>query len=105
MRTDLLLIRGILPLLLIVVVASTLYKYFTAYYGAKYFELDTKSSRRVGVGMITRGEFSLIIAALSAEAVGRYAIPEITETVPAFAVSYVLMMCILGTVLMQFMDR
>lgn len=105
MKTDPMLIRGILPLLVLMVLASGLYKFFTAYYGAKFFELDTKCSRRVGVGMITRGEFSLIIAAISAEAVGRYAVPEITEVVPAFAVSYVLVMAILGTVLMQLMDR
>jgi len=55
--------------------------------------------------MITRGEFSLIIAALSAEAVGRYATPVVTETVPAFAVSYVLIMSVLGTILMQHMDK
>ncbi len=105
METDPLLFRGIGTLLLLVIIGSGLYKFFTAYYGAKFFELDRLGSTRVGVGMITRGEFSLIIAALSAEAVGRYATPVITETVPAFAVSYVLIMSVLGTILMQHMDK
>ncbi len=105
MRTDPFLFRGVATILLITIIASGLYKFFTAYYGAKFFKLDQLGSAKVGVGMITRGEFSLIIAALSAEAVGRYAIPEITETIPAFAVSYVLVMSILGTLLMQHMDK
>ncbi len=105
MKIDPLLFRGILTILVIVIVASTLYKFLTAYYGARLLKLDQMSSTRVGVGMITRGEFSLIIAALSVEAVGRYAIPEITETIPAFAVSYVLVMSILGTVLMQHLGK
>ncbi len=105
MNTDPMLFRGIVAILIIAVIASGLYKFFTAYYGAKFFDFDRASSTRVGVGMITRGEFSLIIAALSAEAVGRYAIPEITEIIPAFAVSYVLVMSILGTFLMQHVSR
>ncbi len=105
METDPMLFRGISTILIITIIASGIYKFFTAYYGAKFFDLDKLSSTRVGVGMITRGEFSLIIAALSAEAVGRYAVPEITETVPAFAVSYVLVMSILGTLLMQYVAK
>lgn len=105
METDPILFRGIGTLLLIVVIASGLYKFFTAYYGAKFFELDQIGSTRVGIGMITRGEFSLIIAALSASAVGRYATPVITETIPAFAVSYVLIMSVLGTILIQHTDK
>ncbi len=105
MRTDPLLFRGIGTLLLVVIIASGLYKFFTAYYGAKFFDLGPMGSTRVGVGMITRGEFSLIIAALSAEAVGRYATETITETIPAFAVSYVLVMSVLGTLMMQHMGK
>lgn len=105
MRTDPLLFSGIGSLLLAVIIGSGIYKFFTAYYGAKFFHLDTRGSTRVGLGMITRGEFSLIIAALSSEAVGRYATETITETIPAFAVSYVLVMSIIGTLLMQHIDK
>ncbi|MFW5907984.1 MAG: cation:proton antiporter, partial [Candidatus Natronoplasma sp.] len=104
-RTDPLLFKGIGTLLITVIVFSGIYKFFTAYYGAKFFHLSSKGSTRVGLGMITRGEFSLIIAALSAEAVGPYATEPITEIIPAFAVSYVLVMSILGTMMMQHMDK
>jgi len=75
------------------------------YYGAKLFHMGRASSTRAGIGMITRGEFSLIIAAIAAEAVGVYDVPVITETVPAFAVSYVLVMSIIGTILMQNVEK
>ncbi len=100
MKTDPTLFWGIGTLLVLIVVASALYKFFTAYYGAKFFKLDDEQSTRVGFGMITRGEFSLIIAALASQAVGPYSTEVITETIPAFAVSYVLVMSILGTILL-----
>jgi CPA2 family monovalent cation:H+ antiporter-2 len=49
--------------------------------------------------MVTRGEFSLIIASLAAGAGGSAVL---SETIPAVAVGYVLVMSILGTVLMQY---
>ncbi len=101
MKTNPLIFWGISTILLITVASTTIYKFFTAYYGAKFFKLDDITSTRVGVGMITRGEFSLIIAALASEAVGPYAIPVITETIPAFAVSYVLVMSVLGSILLR----
>ncbi len=101
MKTNPMLFWGILTLLFLTVISSSIYKFFTAYYGAKFFKMDDVSSTRVGVGMITRGEFSLIIAALASEAVGPYAIPAITEIVPAFAVSYVLVMSVIGSILIR----
>jgi CPA2 family monovalent cation:H+ antiporter-2 len=47
--------------------------------------------------MVSRGEFSLVIAALAASGTG----PVMREVIPAFAVGYVLAMSILGTSLMQ----
>ncbi|MFW6141711.1 MAG: cation:proton antiporter [Candidatus Saliniplasma sp.] len=105
METDPLLFGSIWQLLILTVIATTVYKFFTAYYGAKFYELDSQSSTRVGIAMITRGEFSLVIAALAAQAVGPYATPVITKQIPAFAVSYVLVMSILGTVLLQHMSK
>jgi CPA2 family monovalent cation:H+ antiporter-2 len=49
---------------------------------------------------VPRGEFSLVIAAL-ATSVGTGAL---AETIPAFAVGYVLVMSILGTLLMGYVD-
>ncbi len=105
LETDPLLFRGVGSLLILVVIASSLYKFFTMYYGAKFFDMGPESSTKAGVGMITRGEFSLIVAALASEAVGVYDVPLITETIPAFAVSYVLVMSIVGTILMQNVDK
>jgi CPA2 family monovalent cation:H+ antiporter-2 len=51
--------------------------------------------------MVSRGEFSLVIAALAAGGAGRV----MTEIIPAFAVGYVLVMSTLGTVLMGESDR
>ncbi len=101
LETDPLLFRGIGTILVLIVIASSLYKFFTMYYGSKFFHTDTESSTIAGLGMITRGEFSLIVAALASEAVGVYDVPLFTETIPAFAVSYVLVMSIIGTMLMQ----
>ncbi len=105
MVTDPLLFRGIWPLLILTVIGTTLYKFFTSYYGAKFYDLDRQSSTRVGIAMITRGEFSLVIAALAAQAVGPYATNVITDKIPAFAVSYVLVMSIIGTVLLQHISK
>ena len=51
----------------------------------------------VGLGMVPRGEFSLVIAALAANG----ATTVMQEVIPAFAVGYVLVMSSLGTVLME----
>ena len=105
LETDPLLFRGVGTILILVVIASSIYKFFTMYYGAKFFDMGPESSTKAGLGMITRGEFSLIVAALASEAVGVYDVPLITETIPAFAVSYVLVMSILGTILMQNVEK
>jgi len=105
MYTDPTLFSEIWLMLILVVIASTLYKFYTSYYGAKFYEFDRASSTKVGIAMITRGEFSLVIAALASQAVGPYATPEITQQIPAFAVSYVLVMSILGTVLLQHISK
>ncbi|NIS30587.1 MAG: cation:proton antiporter, partial [Actinobacteria bacterium] len=51
-------------------------------------------SLRMALALVTRGEFSLVVAALAV------ATPAVSPAVPAFAVGYVLVMSLLGTVLM-----
>jgi CPA2 family monovalent cation:H+ antiporter-2 len=51
--------------------------------------------------MVTRGEFSLIIAATAAAGTTDV----MTQVIPAFAVGYVLVMSVLGSVLMQYADQ
>ncbi len=92
----------VLGLLAVAVVFTAPSKYLTAYKGGRIYGLDQRRSTRVGLGMVTRGEFSLIIAAIAASATGAFATEAVTETIPAFAVAYVLFMSILGTTLMQY---
>jgi CPA2 family monovalent cation:H+ antiporter-2 len=92
-------VAGIIALL---VVVTTPTKLLTGFFSGRIYGLDDRRSVRVGAGMVTRGEFSLIIAAIAAGAVGRG--PVLTEVVPAVAVGYVLVMSILGTMLMQYSE-
>ena len=96
--TDPLLIGGVAGLLAVAVLASPPTKLLSGYWSGRVYDLTHARSVRVGAGMVTRGEFSLIIAATAAAGTGSV----LTETIPAFAVGYVLLMSILGTVCMQY---
>ncbi|MFD1642480.1 cation:proton antiporter [Halohasta litorea] len=98
--TDPLLIVGVAGYLAVAILASTPTKLLSGYWSGRVYELSHTRSVRVGAGMVTRGEFSLIIATVAAAGTG----PVLTETIPAFAVGYVLSMSILGTVCMQYSD-
>lgn len=100
LATDVTLIAEVAGLLVAAVVLTTLTKLVSGTAGGFLYGLNRRRALRVGVGLVPRGEFSLIIAAL-ATSVGTGALG---ETVPAFAVGYVLVMSILGTVLMGYAD-
>jgi CPA2 family monovalent cation:H+ antiporter-2 len=51
--------------------------------------------------MVTRGEFSLIIASVALGGAGTTLAVETANTIYAFAVGYILVMSILGPLLMQ----
>jgi CPA2 family monovalent cation:H+ antiporter-2 len=76
-------------------------KVLTGFYGGRIYGLSDRRSLRVGLGMTTRGEFSLVVAALAATGTGTV----MTEIVPAVAVGYVLVMSTVGTLAMQYSDR
>ncbi|RDI71797.1 cation:proton antiporter [Halopelagius longus] len=84
----------------VAVVATTPTKVLTGYLGGRVYDLTARRSLRVGLGMVPRGEFSLVIAALAAGGSTRV----MREVIPAFAVGYVLVMSALGTVLMERSD-
>ncbi|MFC7130335.1 cation:proton antiporter [Haloferax chudinovii] len=86
--------------LVVAVVVSTPSKVVSGYLGGRAYDLSAHRSLRVGVGMVPRGEFSLVIAALAAAGTT----PVMREIIPAFAVGYVFVMSALGTVLMQRSD-
>ncbi|WP_178915650.1 cation:proton antiporter [Natronomonas gomsonensis] len=90
---------AIAGLLVVLVVATTPTKLLTGFLSGRIYGLDDRRSVRVGCGMVTRGEFSLIIAALAAGSGGSVVL---TETIPSVAVGYVLVMSILGTLFMQY---
>ncbi|MFP4590758.1 MAG: cation:proton antiporter [Halobacteriales archaeon] len=95
--TDPTLFGPIAALLAVVVVLTAASKLASGVAGGRVYGLDDRRSLRVGLAMVTRGEFSLIIATVAAGGSGAV----MTELLPAFAVAYVLVMAILGTLLMQ----
>ncbi|SEV86790.1 cation:proton antiporter [Natrinema salifodinae] len=92
---------GLVVLLAVTVLATTPTKLISGYFGGRIYDLDERRSLRVATGMVTRGEFSLIIAATIATA-GTSSI--MSETIPDLTVGYVLVMSILGSVLMQYSE-
>ena len=98
--TDPRLVAGVALPLAAAVVVTTPAKLVSGYVGGRIYDLSTRRSLRVGVGLVPRGEFSLVIAALAAGG----STTVLRETIPALAVGYVLVMGTLGTVLMQRSD-
>ncbi|ADB61070.1 sodium/hydrogen exchanger [Haloterrigena turkmenica DSM 5511] len=102
LSTDPSLFLGVAGLIAVAAVATTPTKLLSGYLGGRIYDLSERRSVRVGLGMTTRGEFSLIIASLALSGAGT-ALPEpIARDVYAFAVGYVLVMSVVGTTLMQY---
>ena len=91
-------------IVLVAVLLTTPTKLVSGYWGGRIYDLDERRSTRVGLGMVTRGEFSLIIASI-AVASGSTLPSDVANSIYAFAVGYVLVMSILGTTLMQYSSR
>ena len=97
------LFADVAALVALAVVVTTPTKVVTGFLAGRAFDLDARRSTRVGLGMTTRGEFSLIIAtvAVSGAEAGTFD-PALAGTINAFAVGYVLVMAVLGTTLMGY---
>jgi CPA2 family monovalent cation:H+ antiporter-2 len=103
--TDPSLFAGVVGLIAAAVVVTTPTKLLSGYLGGRVYDLDERRSARVGLGMVTRGEFSLIIAAVALGGQSSGAIPPgVASDIAAFAVGYVLVMSVLGTTLMRYAD-
>ena len=100
--TDPLVFTGVFTLILAAVVLTIPTKLVSGYLGGRIYDLDVRRSTRVGLGMTTRGEFSLIIATLALSGSGITLSEPVVQTIYAFAVGYVLVMSIIGTMLMQY---
>ena len=101
--TDPALFADVAALVALAVVVTAPSKLVTGYLAGRAFDLDVRRSTRVGLGMTTRGEFSLIVAtvAVSGATAGAFD-PALAATINAFAVGYVLVMAVLGTTLMSY---
>ncbi|AOW79568.1 sodium/hydrogen exchanger [Halodesulfurarchaeum formicicum] len=100
--TDPLLLGEVLGLIVLAVLLTTPTKLVSGYLGGRIYGLNPRRSTRVALGMTTRGEFTLIIAALALSGAGGVLSTDLAETIYAFAVGYVLVMSLLGTTLMQY---
>ena len=98
--TDPLAVVGVLDWLVVAAVVTGLAKVASGFYGGRTYGLDARRSLRVGIGLVTRGEFSLIIGAAALASAGGALAATTAGAVYAFAVGYVLLMSVLGTVLM-----
>lgn len=96
-----LVVAAAVPVLALVAV-SVPGKLLSGYYTGRVYDLSQKRSVRVGLGLVPRGEFSLIIAAAALTAARAGTLPQATaNAVYAATVGYVLAMSLLGTLLMQ----
>lgn len=101
LTTNLSAVFDVAGLLAVAVVATTASKLLSGTLGGHLYGLDARGSLRVGVGMVARGEFSLVLAALARTAgTGR-----LGTLVPEFGVGYVLVMSVFGTLLLRHEDR
>jgi len=89
-------------LLVVAVVATGLSKVASGLLGGRFYGLNRRRSLRVGVGLVPRGEFSLVIASLATAAGAT--VPR-TDELASFTVGYVLVMSVLGTVAMRYADE
>ncbi|WP_254279446.1 cation:proton antiporter [Haloarcula marina] len=100
LSTDITLLAGVAGLLAVAVVATTAGKLVSGTLSGRVYGLDQRRSLRVGLGLVPRGEFSLVIVALAASiGTGR-----LGSVLPAFTVGYVLVMSVVGSVLVDRAD-
>jgi CPA2 family monovalent cation:H+ antiporter-2 len=97
---------AVIDLIALAVLITTPAKLVSGFYSGRIYDLTDRRSLRVGLAMVTRGEFSLIIASapLAATEIAdpNAALPaELALEIYAFTVGYVLVMSALGTTLMQ----
>jgi monovalent cation:H+ antiporter-2, CPA2 family len=101
LTTDVTVLADVIGLLVVAIVLSVIGKIISGTISGRAYGLSSKRSLRVGFGMVPRGEFSLVIAALAGGVSG----VAFQSVIPAFTVGYVLFMSIIGTVLIQHADR
>lgn len=96
--TNLLVVVDVWLLVTVAVVCTTVGKLLSGYASGRGFGLSDHRSLRVGLGLVARGEFSLIIATLAATS----SIPKVSQSIPPFTVGYVLIMSFIGSLGIQY---
>jgi CPA2 family monovalent cation:H+ antiporter-2 len=86
----------------VAVAVTTPTKLLSGYLGGRVFGLGARRSARTGLGMVPRGEFSLVLATVALSGAGGVLPEAVAADLYAFAVGYVLVMSVLGTLLMQY---
>ena len=100
--TDPLLFVEVLGVIGLIVVVTGPPKLLSGFLSGRVYDLDARRSTRVGIALGTRGEFSLIIAAVALAGAGTSLLPEVSQTIYAFTVGYVLVMSVLGSTFMRY---
>ena len=99
LTTDATAFFGIADLLGVALVATVASKLLSGAVSGRIYGLDERRSLRVGLGMVARGEFTLVLAALARNASTSMGL------VPEFAVGYVLATSIVGTLFVRHEPR
>lgn len=98
LTTNLLAVVDVALLVIVAVSSTAAAKLVSGFVSGRVFGLTNRRSFRVGLGLLARGEFSLIIATIAAAST----VPEIRQSIPPFAVGYVLLMSLLGSLGIQY---
>lgn len=90
-------IKQVWPIALILVGASIPFKLLTGFLAGKGYELSYRAKWRLGLSLLPRGEFSVVLATVAMT---------ITEVYPIHAITtlYVLIIAIMGSIAMKYAD-
>lgn len=84
---------------LLLVGISIPFKLLTGIFAGRTYELNRRAQIRLGLSLLPRGEFSIVIAAVATTAAGGFG-----HHIQALTILYVLILAILGSIIMRFSD-
>ncbi len=84
---------------LLLVGISIPFKLLTGFFAGRTYELNRRAQIRLGLSLLPRGEFSIVLAAVATTFTGGFG-----HHIQALTILYVLILAVLGSVLMRFSD-
>ncbi|MEE9583942.1 MAG: cation:proton antiporter [Candidatus Brocadiales bacterium] len=84
---------------LILVGISIPFKLLTGFFAGRAYDLNRRAQIRLGLSLLPRGEFSIVIAAVATTYAAGF-----SHHIQALTVLYVLILAVLGSILMRFSD-